>query len=461
VAAAAVSGARVPGRLPGTVAEARLDNGLHVCVLTNRQAPIVTSALWYRAGTRDEPAGHGGIAHFLEHMMFKGSAHFAGGEIDRRTQALGGDNNAFTSHDATAYYFNLAADRWRLALAIEADRMAGLTLDPVEVESERRVILEEIAMYEAEPWDALEERVLAALFGAHPYARPVLGTRPELLATGRDDLAAFHASAYRPSNAVLVVAGDVGEEAFAAVDDAFGGVADRPAALPGDAATATAVPAVAKPAAAETPTVPAAGSPATATSAGPRRFGQRVEQRLGEVPRLMIAFRVPPASHADHAALRIASVVLGSGRASRLQRLLVDEEELCSQASADLSESVEPGTFTVTCELVPGADPSRVEALVLGELEALAFGERPPSAAELERARRVTAADWVFGHEKVHQQALATGFALALFDLGHAEREMARALAAGPEEVVAAAARHLDLGAAVVGWSRPRPGVER
>jgi zinc protease len=469
--AAAVPGARVPGRLPGTVAEARLANGLHVCVLTNRQAPIVTSALWYRAGTRDEPAGHGGIAHFLEHMMFKGSEHFAGGEIDRRTQALGGDNNAFTSHDATAYYFNLAADRWRLALAIEADRMAGLTLDPAEVESERRVILEEIAMYEAEPWDALEERVLAALFGAHPYARPVLGTRGELLATGRDDLAAFHASAYRPSNAVLVVAGDVGEEAFAAVEEAFGGVADRPAALHGDAlpgaavlaaagtsaAVTSAAPAAAVPAAVVTSSVPAAGSPTAAPSAGPRR----VEQRLGEVPRLMIAFRVPPASHADHAALRITSVVLGSGRASRLQRLLVDEEELCSVASADLSESVEPGTFTVTCELVPGADPARVEALVLGELVALAFGERPPSAAELERARRVTAADWVFGHEKVHQQALATGFALALFDLGHAEREMARALAAGPEEVVAAAARHLDLGAAVVGWSRPRPGGER
>jgi zinc protease len=182
---------------------------------------------------------------------------------------------------------------------------------------------------------------------------------------------------------------------------------------------------------------------------------------MGEVPRLMVAFRVPPASHADHAPLRIASAVLGSGRASRLERLLVDEEELCSAASADLSESVEPGTFTVTCELVPGADPARVEALVVGELAALASGERPPAAAELERARRVTAADWVFGHEKVHQQALAAGFALALFDLGHAEREMAGALAAGSEDVVAAAARHLDLGAAVVGWSLPRQGGAR
>ena len=110
--------------LPGNIHLERLDNGLTVCLLTNRQAPVVTSALFYRAGTRDEPAGHGGVAHFLEHMMFKGSAHYGPGEIDRRTQALGGSNNAFTSHDLTAYYFNFAADRWAEALAIEVDRAA-------------------------------------------------------------------------------------------------------------------------------------------------------------------------------------------------------------------------------------------------------------------------------------------------------------------------------------------------
>ena len=157
--------------LPGTPRVERLDNGLTVCLLENRQAPIVTSALFYRAGTRDEPAGHGGVAHFLEHMMFKGSPRYGPGEIDRRTQALGGVNNAFTSHDATGYYFNFAADRWTEALAIEADRMAGLTLDPEQVASERQVILEEIAMYESEPWEALETEVQARLF-AVPSLRP-------------------------------------------------------------------------------------------------------------------------------------------------------------------------------------------------------------------------------------------------------------------------------------------------
>jgi zinc protease len=162
--------AALPGGscIPGRRQLARLGNGLTVCVLENRQAPVVTTAISYRAGTRDEPPGHGGVAHFLEHMMFKGAARFGPGEIDRRTQALGGSNNAFTSHDATTYYFSFAADRWTEALAIEADRMGGLSLDPKQVASERRVIREEIAMYDSEPWDALEVAVQARLFRGHP-----------------------------------------------------------------------------------------------------------------------------------------------------------------------------------------------------------------------------------------------------------------------------------------------------
>jgi zinc protease len=428
---AAPAAATVPGRLPGEVVVERLANGLTVGVLANRQAPVVTTALWYRVASRHEPAGQAGVAHFLEHMMFKGSPRFGPGAIDRRTQALGGDDNAFTSHDATAYYFSFAADRWREALAIEADRMESLLLAPEEVEGERRVILEEIAMYEAEPWDALEERVLAALFGGHPYGRPVLGTRRDLLATGRDELAAFHRHHYRPSNAVLVVGGEVGDEAFAAAAEAFAGVADRPGG--------TALPAV----------------PPAAPPAGLRR----VEQRMGEVPRLLLALPAPAADHPDHALLRLATVVLGSGRASRLHRRLVDEENLCVWAAADVGETVEPGALTVSLELVPGAEPAEVEARVLAELAALAEGRGPVTPIELERARRVVTADWVFGHERVHQQALAAGFALALFDLGHAERSLGRALAAGSDELGAVAARWLvpERGA-VVGWSLPRQG---
>ncbi|HXO19511.1 MAG TPA: pitrilysin family protein [Thermoanaerobaculia bacterium] len=416
-------------RLPGSIRLARLANGLTVCLLENRQAPLVTCALYYRAGTRDEAAGHGGVAHFLEHMMFKGSARFGPGEIDRRTQALGGVNNAFTGHDTTAYYFNFAADRWTEALAIEADRMAGLTLDPEQVASERQVILEEIAMYESEPWDALEMEVQARLFGAHPYGRPVLGSRDELLASGAAELADFHHRFYRPGNAAVVIAGDVGSEGLGLVDETLGRV---PAGGFAGAARRPLAPPLAFPAALE-----------------------RVERHKGEVARLLLALPGPAGRHPDHPALRLLVTVLGSGRASRLHRSLVDEQQICVWVSADLSESLDGGHIAISAEVVPGIDPQRVEAELQRHLVALVAA--PPSAAEVARARQIVLADWVFGHERVHQQALSAGFALALFDLEHLEQHLRATLAAGPERLHEIAQRYLrpERGG-ILGWSLPR-----
>ncbi|HVT61528.1 MAG TPA: pitrilysin family protein [Thermoanaerobaculia bacterium] len=412
--------------IPGRRWQRRLANGLEVCVLENRQAPIVTTALIYRAGTRDEPPGHGGVAHFLEHMMFKGSARYGPGEIDRRTQALGGVNNAVTSHDATIYYFNFAADRWPEALAIEADRMAGLTLDPTQVASERQVILEEIAMYEDEPWDALEMAVEAGLFSPHPYGRPVLGTRPELLATGEAELRSFHRRFYRPDNAVLVVAGDVGEQAVEEVARHLEGLppgADQRA-------------------------------PASPPQAWPPPL-QRLERRKGEVARLLLALPAPAGSDPDMTSLRLLATVLAGGRASRLHRALVDEGKLCVWVTADVTESLDAGHFTMAAEVVPGVEPERVESELLRQLAALVAN--PPSAEETERARQVGLADWVFEHERVHQQALSIGAALALFDPDHLDREMRRLLAADPRQLLEAAARYLSADRGVVGWSLPRP----
>ncbi|HTQ78823.1 MAG TPA: pitrilysin family protein [Thermoanaerobaculia bacterium] len=417
--------------LPGRIRRQRLANGLEVCLIENPQAPVVTSALYYRAGTRDEKPGHGGTAHFLEHMMFKGSALYGPGEIDRRTQALGGSNNAFTSHDATAYHFNFAADRWTEALAIEADRMTALTLDPDEVASERQVILEEIAMYASEPWDALEIEVQGALFGAHAYGRPVLGTKEELLATGAEELADFHRRFYRPDNAVLVVAGEVGESALAEIDKTLGAIAAPPP------------------------------RPAPREPIPPRTFPRgltRLARRKGEVPRLFLALPAPPADHPDHPALRLLVTLLAAGRASRLHRSLVDEGQLCVFVHADLSESLDASFITVAAEVVPGVATERIEAEILRHLADLAA--RVPDAEEIERTKQIARADWVFGHEKLHQQALSAGFALTLFDLGYLERHLSALLATSPERLSEVAARYLvpERGA-VLGWSLPREGA--
>lgn len=407
----------------------RLPNGLTVAVLQSPQAPIVTSALWYRVGTRDEPAGQGGIAHFLEHMMFKGSAAYGPGEVDRRTQRLGGDNNAFTSHDATAYHFSFATETWREALAIESDRMRGLRLEPSEVESERRVILEEISMYEDEPWDALSTRVEAALYGPHPYGKPVLGTRDELLATGPAELTAFHRKFYRPECAVLVVGGDVGEPArvMAAVAEAFG---DWPV-----------------------PPVSAAERPMVAGRENPH--GElRVTRHKGEVARVLWALPCPEPTHEGDPALRLLVSALGGGRSSRLVRQLVDEEQLCSWATADHAEMIDSGMVAISAELVPDVEPQHVETRVR-EILAQVVAD-PPRGEELERARAVLLADWTFGHERVFQQTLAVGAEYALYHPGWSARHLAGIAEATAEDVAAAAARVLTPErSSVVGWSLP------
>jgi zinc protease len=422
-----VAGAAAPPRgvLDGVRHRCRLANGLEVLLFEVAGAAVVSTTLWYRAGARDEAPGQGGMAHFLEHMMFKGSARYGPGEIDRRTQALGGTNNAYTSHDATVYYFKLSPRVWREALLIEADRMAGLLLEPREVDSERQVILEEIAMYESDPWDALEQEVAGTLYGGHPYGRPVLGTRAELLAAGPAELGAFHRGFYRPDNAVLVVAGAVGEGDLAAVEDTLG-------ALPGGARP-------------RPPLAPLAA------------YGgvRRVERRHGEVPRLLLALPAPAADHPDHPLLRLLVAVLADGRTSRLRHQLVEEEESCLSVDADVSAMVGAGALTVEAELHEGADPAAVEATVLGHLRRLAAEPVPP--AELARARQGMLADWVFGHEQVHQQALSLGFGVTLFAEDQGERSLTAALAASADDLLGAAARWLDAErSAVVGWALPK-----
>jgi zinc protease len=359
-------------------------------------------------------------------MMFKGSAGFGPGEIDRLTQALGGVNNAFTSHDVTAYYFNFAADRWTEALAIEADRMANLTLSPEHVASERQVILEEIAMYESEPWDALEMAVHERLFSSHPYGRQVLGTREELQATGPEALRAFHDRFYRPDNAVLVVAGDIGEDAIESVKKVMGSLASGADQRSGP------------------------NPPSTLPSSI-----ERFERRKGEVARLFLALPAPAGSHPDHGALRLASTVLGGGRTSRLQHALVEDEQLCVWVTSDLSEGLDASLMTVAAEVVPGVEPARVEARVLELVEGLR--QDPPGEEELSRCRRMAAADWVFGHEKVHQQAISVGLALALFDLENLDRQMERLQETDTGRLLEVADLYLrpERGS-VLGWSLPK-----
>lgn len=408
-----------------------LDNGLTACVVEDRRTSLVTTALCYRVGTRDEPPGQGGIAHFLEHMMFKGSQRYGAGEVDRRTQALGGTNNAFTSHDCTLYEFSFASDRWVEALAIEADRMSGLTLERVEVDAERAVILEEVSLAEDDPWEALEMEVRDRFYGGHPYGRRVLGRRDSLTTIGREELEAFHHDFYRPANAVLVVAGDVGPEVLESIRNEL----DDPGGN---------------------------GSPDRA-EVGRRPVVDRcrVERRRGDVARLLIALPAPGAGEDDCAPLRLLLAILGSGRASRLHHELVEERQLCLSVSADLVETVGEGSTLIGADLIPGVEPRLVEETILERLQKVVDG--PISPAELERARQILLADWVFAHERVHQQAMTAALALALYTPEYPERHLRQIADSNVEQLREVGERYLRVDqVGVVGWSLPEssPGVE-
>jgi zinc protease len=187
-----------------------LQNGMEVVVIQDRRAPVVTHMVWYRVGAADEPAGQSGVAHFLEHLMFKGTQTMAAGEFSATVAANGGRDNAFTSHDYTAYFQRVAADRLDLMMQMEADRMQNLIITPDDVITERRVVLEERAQRtDNSPGALAGEQFNAALYQNHPYGVPIIGWQHEIAQLDLPQLTDFYQRHYAPNNAVLIVAGDV------------------------------------------------------------------------------------------------------------------------------------------------------------------------------------------------------------------------------------------------------------
>ncbi|MGH7387509.1 MAG: M16 family metallopeptidase, partial [Candidatus Methylomirabilales bacterium] len=190
------------------VFETTLDNGLKVLLLEERKAPVLTFHVWYRVGSRNEQPGRTGLAHFMEHMMFKGTPQMGAQAFSQVIRKNGGQDNAFTSQDYTGYFVTLAADRVHLPLELEPDRMVNLLLNPDEVERERNVVMEERRLRtEDDPTSSLWEKVQAAAFKAHPYGKPVIGWMEDIRKLSRGDLQAFYKTYYAPNNAVVVVVG--------------------------------------------------------------------------------------------------------------------------------------------------------------------------------------------------------------------------------------------------------------
>jgi len=195
------------------VARFTLKNGMECLVISDHRAPVVTQMVWYRVGSADEVPGKSGLAHFLEHLMFKGTAKNPAGDFSKILASLGGQENAFTGNDYTAYFQRVTRDHLEQVMAFEADRMTGLVLDDKVVNSERDVVLEERRMRtDNSPAAQLGESMQATLFVNHPYGRPVIGWEQEIKQLNREEALAFYRRFYAPNNALLVVAGDVTPE---------------------------------------------------------------------------------------------------------------------------------------------------------------------------------------------------------------------------------------------------------
>jgi zinc protease len=289
-----------------------LANGLEVVVIPDRRAPVVTHMIWYKVGAADEPPGKSGIAHFLEHLMFKGTAKNPSGRFSQVVATIGGQENAFTSSDYTGYFQRVARDKLKEMMEFEADRMTGLVLTDEVVLPERDVVLEEQNSRVANnPGAKLGEEVQAALYLNHPYGRPVIGWRGEIEKLNRADALAFYRQYYTPNNAILVIAGDVTvAEVKKLAAETYGRV-----------------PRVAEVPPRQRPQEPEQRSVRTVTLADPR-----VAQ-----PSLQRSYLVPSAVTAkagESEALEILSQILGSGNNSRLYRKLVVEDKLAVSVGA-------------------------------------------------------------------------------------------------------------------------------
>ena len=416
---------------PPCRSEHRLRNGLRVILAERHSDPVVAVMLFYGVGALDETEREAGLSHFLEHMMFKGSRRFGKGEIDRLTTVMGGQNNAFTGYDHTAYWFELASDRWETALEIEADRMRSLRLDEEEFDRERAVVLEELAMGLDDPWRRLGHEVERVLFPHHPYGRPIVGHPESLERMGVGDMQAYYDRHYQPANATLVVCGDVTRRgALRSIRKHLGGI-------------------------------PAGAQRRGATSFRPTLEEPVAEHRLklgwdDAGRRLCMAWPGARVGSDDDYALDLIATCLTSGRGSRLQNRLVHEEGLALSLSSANDARVEAGGFWLFAECAHSTDPAELERIIDLELEQ--FASEAVSRSELRRARAILRASEAHDSETVTNVAEQIGEFAIDADWTLAFDGAPRYEAISATQLRKTAARLLVPRRRVVGWCLPVAG---
>lgn len=326
------------------VTDYTLRNGLRVLIYVDSSAPIVSTQMWYKVGSYYEPSGYTGIAHLLEHMAFKGSKKYGPGEFSRIIDENGGEDNGFTSELYTAYYENLAKDRYEIALDLESERMANLLLDSNEFKLEKQVVMEERRLQENSPTSVLWEGFYATAYLVHPYRTPVIGWMDDLERITRDDVLKFYRTYYTPQNAILVIAGDVKpNEVRKKVKHYFGKIKSRPVAKK------------------------------DFYNAEPSQSGERriIIKRAVKIPGLMIGYHICGVDDPDFYVLEVIEGILFGGKSARLYKRLVHQKEFALNIWGGSDIQKDPGLFYFYVTPRRSALIDSCEKTIYAELERL------------------------------------------------------------------------------------------
>ena len=413
--------------------EFKLDNGMRVVVIPDHRAPVVQHMVWYRVGSSDEVRGKSGIAHFLEHLMFKGTEKLGPGQFSKIIARNGGQDNAFTSNDSTAYFQSVAKDRLPLVMEMEADRMVNLRLLETDVTNERKVILEERrSRVENDPSAQLDEQMRAVLYQNHPYHTPVIGWFHEMAELSRADAFTFYHRYYAPNNAILVVAGDVEPaDVLKLAKATYGKLPANPATLR-----------------AERPTEP--------PSIAARRV-EMVDARAGQ-PTLVRQYLAPcyaKAAPREAEALDLLMKVLSGGATSRLYKALVVDQKIASSIEGAYSgEALDSGRIALYAVASAGATLEDLETAMDKVIaDTVANGV---TDAELARARSAYVASYVYESDGIGALARRYGWGLvngqSIADIEDWPERLKTVTAA---DIKAAAASYLTSKASVTGWLQP------
>ena len=374
----------------GKVTTFELENGLQAVVIEDHRAPVVTNMMWYRVGSADEPAGYTGVAHFLEHLMFKGTKTLKPGEFSKTVKENGGVDNAFTSYDYTGYFQRVAADRLPLMMQLEADRMRNLVLSEEDVITERNVVIEERrTRVDSDPNSQFQEQRRAMMFMNHPYRNPVIGWQHEIEALNREAALDFYATYYAPNNAILIVAGDVYPDDVKALAETYFGPLEPSENIP---------PRV-------RPEEPPHLAPVTVTFSDPRQ----------PQPYMIRSYQAPKRQSGNQkeaaALVMFAQLLGGSGLSSVMGQKLQLEQEIAVATSAWYdSVSYDPETFGFYAMPRPGVEMDDLVAAVDQVLNE--FLEEGVDAEHLARIKVQIAAEDIYELDDLSGVARSYGAAL-------------------------------------------------